>query len=377
MDKIDKSYDVITMGRSSIDLYSNDIGAPFVDITSFAAYVGGCPTNISVGTRRLGLRSAVLTAVGEDQVGDFILHFLQLEGVDTRFIPRKAGHRSSAVVLGIEPPDRFPLTYYRDNCADIELNVDDVLATPIADSRALLITGTGLSKEPSRSATLFAAEMAHQAGTPVMLDIDFRPDQWHDPRAFGITLRSALRLVDIVVGTEDEINAVMLTDPSQVSLTHSQVSDARVSGDINVAIQALLGLGPQVLAQKRGAEGTRVHLVSNEVGGQFPGADKSALGTGLKNAPQADKSAVGTINRPLQTAQIEVPGFPVKVENILGAGDAFASGLLYGFINGWDWYKAARLGNACGAILVTKHGCANFMPTYDEVMMFIQNHGGL
>jgi len=377
MDKIDKSYDVITMGRSSIDLYSNDIGAPFVDITSFAAYVGGCPTNISVGTRRLGLRSAVLTAVGEDQVGDFILHFLQQEGVDTRFIPRKPGHRSSAVVLGIEPPDRFPLTYYRDNCADIELNVDDVLATPIADSRALLITGTGLSKEPSRSATLFAAEMAHQAGTPVMLDIDFRPDQWHDPRAFGITLRSALRLVDIVVGTEDEINAVMLTDPSQVSLTHSQVSDARVSGDINVAIQALLGLGPQVLAQKRGAEGTRVHLVSNEVGGQFPGADKSALGTGLKNAPQADKSAVGTINRPLQTAQIEVPGFPVKVENILGAGDAFASGLLYGFINGWDWYKAARLGNACGAILVTKHGCANFMPTYDEVMMFIQNHGGL
>ena len=361
MDKIDKSYDVITMGRSSIDLYSNDIGAPFVEITSFAAYVGGCPTNISVGTRRLGLRSAVLIAVGEDQVGDFILHFLQQEGVDTRFIPRKAGHRTSAVVLGIEPPDRFPLTYYRDNCADIELSVDDVLAMPIADSRALLITGTGLSKEPSRSATLFAAEMAHQAGTPVMLDIDFRPDQWHDPRAFGITLRSALRLVDIVVGTEDEINAVMLTDPSQVSLTHSQVSDARVSGDINVAIQALLGLGPRVLAQKRGAEGTMVHLVSNDVGGQFP---------------RADKSAVGTIIGPTHT-QIEVPGFPVEVENILGAGDAFASGLLYGFVNGWDWYKAARLGNACGAILVTKHGCANFMPTYDEVMVFIQNHGGL
>jgi 5-dehydro-2-deoxygluconokinase len=380
MDEIGKSYDVITMGRSSIDLYSNDIGAPFVDITSFAAYVGGCPTNISVGTRRLGLRSAVLTAVGEDQVGDFILHFLQQEGVDTRFIPRKPGHRSSAVVLGIEPPDRFPLTYYRDNCADIELNVDDVLATPIADSGALLITGTGLSKEPSRSATLFAAEMAREAGTTVMLDIDFRPDQWHDPRAFGITLRSALRLVDIVVGTEDEINAVMLTDPSQVSLTHSQVSDARVSGDISVAIQALLGLGPQVLAQKRGAEGTMVHLVSKDEGELFPKADKSAVGTGLKGAPQADKSAMGTINRPLQAvqiAQIEVPGFPVKVENILGAGDAFASGLLYGFINGWDWYKAARLGNACGAILVTRHGCANFMPTYDEVMMFIQNHGGL
>ncbi len=183
MNTTGRSYDVITMGRSSIDLYSNDVGAPFVDITSFAAYVGGCPTNISVGTQRLGLHAALLTAVGDDQVGNFILHFLEQEGVETRFIPRKTGRRSSAVVLGIEPPDRFPLTYYRDNCADIELTIDDVLATPIARSRALLISGTGLSKEPSRSATLFAAEMAQQAGVPVVLDIDFRPDQWHDPRA--------------------------------------------------------------------------------------------------------------------------------------------------------------------------------------------------
>jgi 5-dehydro-2-deoxygluconokinase len=331
------------MGRSSIDLYSNDIGAPFVDITSFAAYVGGCPTNVSVGTRRLGLRSALFTAVGDDQVGNFILHFLRQEGVETRFTPTKPGRRSSAVVLGIEPPDRFPLTYYRENCADIALTIDDVQATPIADSHVLLITGTGLSKEPSRSATLFAAEGARQAGTAVMLDIDFRPDQWHDARAFGVVLRSALRLVDIVVGTDDEINATMLTDASQISLTHSQVSDARVSGDINAAIQALLDLGPRVLAHKRGAAGSTVHLISN-----------------------------GNV-----AEQIEVPGFPLKVENILGAGDAFASGFLYGFVKGWDWYKAARLGNACGAILVTKHGCANFMPTYEEVMTFIQDHGGL
>jgi 5-dehydro-2-deoxygluconokinase len=342
MNTATRSYDVIAMGRSSIDLYSNDIGAPFVDITSFAAYVGGCPTNISVGTRRLGLRSALLTAIGDDQVGDFILHFLQNEEVETRFIPRKPGRRSSAVVLGIEPPDRFPLTFYRDNCADIELNIDDVLETPIADSHTLLITGTGLSREPSRSATLFAAEASYRAGKRVMLDIDFRPDQWHDPRAFGVTVRSALRLVDVVVGTEDEINAVMLTDPSQVRLTHSQVSDARVSGDINAAIQALLQLGPRVLVHKRGAAGSTIHIASN-----------------------------GNV-----AMQVEVPGFPVRVENILGAGDAFASGFLYGFVNGWDWYKAARLGNACGAILVTKHGCANFMPTYEEVMTFIQNHGG-
>ena len=125
-------------------------------------------------------------------------------------------------------------------------------------------------------------------------------------------------------------------------MTHSQISDARVSGDIDAAIAALLSLGPYVLAQKRGAEGSRVHLVSDDG----------------------------------QITQIDAPGFPVEVQNILGAGDAFASGLLCGFVKGWDWYKAARLGNACGAILVTKHGCANFMPTYDEVMAFIQEHGG-
>jgi 5-dehydro-2-deoxygluconokinase len=336
------TYDVLTMGRSSIDLYSNDVGAPFVEIKSFAAYVGGCPTNISVGTRRLGLRSALLTAVGDDVVGDFILHFLQQEGVETAFIPRKPGRRTSAVVLGIEPPDKFPLVYYRDNCADIALNIDDVLAAPVAASRALLISGTGLSAEPSRSATLFAAEHARQAGAEVVLDIDFRPDQWSDARAFGATVRSVLPHVNLVIGTDDEINAAMLTDPSQISLTHSQISDARVGGDVDTAIRGLLALGPRALVEKRGAQGASVHL------------------SGAAEAP----------------TPIDAPGFPVKVANILGAGDAFASGFLFGHLRGWDWYKAARLGNACGAIVVTRHGCANFMPTYDEVMAFVDQHGG-
>jgi 5-dehydro-2-deoxygluconokinase len=342
MDASRKTYDIVAMGRSSIDLYSNDIGAPFEEITSFAAYVGGCPTNISIGTRRLGLRPALLTAVGDDQVGNFILHFLRREEIETCYIPRKPGRRSSAVVLGIEPPDRFPLTYYRDNCADIALTIDDALAAPLADCQVLLITGTGLSKEPSRCATLFAAEGARRAGASVALDIDYRPDQWDDQRAFGVTLRSALRLVDIVIGTEDEINAAMLTDAGQVSVAHSQVSDARVKGDTNAAILELLRLGPRVLVQKRGESGSSIHLAQDSGEAQ----------------------------------RIDVPGFAVEVQNILGAGDAFASGLLYGFVSGWDWYRAARLGNACGAILVTKHGCANFMPTHGEVMAFIEDHGG-
>src|ERR1700737_2039514 len=136
------------MGRSGIDLYSNDIGAPFVDIKSFAAYVGGSPTNIAVGARRLGLDVALLTAVGKDPVGDFVLNFLNQEGVVTRFIPRKPGTRTSAVVLGIEPPDKFPLVYYRDNAADIQFDIDDVLAAPLGETRVFEFAGTNLSKEP-------------------------------------------------------------------------------------------------------------------------------------------------------------------------------------------------------------------------------------
>lgn len=335
-----KRYDLLSMGRSGIDLYANDIGAPFVEIKSFAAYVGGCPTNIVVGAQRLGLRTALLTAVGPDQVGDFILHFLKKEGVAIEFIPRKAGHRTSAVLLGIEGPDRFPLTYYRDNCADNELTIDDVRAAPIDDCKVLLIAGTNLSREPSRSATLYAAEAARNAGATVVLDLDFRPDQWSDPRSYAVNMRTMMRLVDIVLGTDDEINAAMLSDVEQIELTHSQVSDARVAGDVEAGIATLLALGPKVLLQKRGAKGARVHLASGE------------------------------------TERFDVPGFRVEVFTILGAGDAFASGAIYGYVQGWDWRKTVRLANACGAIVVTRHGCANFTPTLAEVEAFVAAHGG-
>jgi len=338
----EKTYDSLHMGRSSIDLYSNDVGAPFVDIKSFAAYVGGSPTNISVGMCRLGGKPALLTALGQDPVGDFLLDFLVKEGVETRYVLRKPGHRTSAVILGIEPPNKFPLVYYRDNCADIEMTIDDVVASPVDQCKVFQFAGTNLSREPSRSATLFAAEAARAAGAKVVFDVDFRPDQWHDPRAFGVAARSAMRLVDIVLGTEDEINAAVLTDPAQMRVTHSQVSDTKVEGDTDAAVDLLLGLGPEAVLQKRGEHGARLHVREN-----------------------------GAVRHE------EVPGFPVEVYNILGAGDAFGAGFLFGYVNGRGWYESARLGNACGAIVVTKHGCANFMPTYDELMTFVDSYGGL
>src|SRR6266567_3033294 len=332
------AFDLITMGRSSIDLYANDVGAPFVDIKSFAAYVGGSPTNIAVGAQRLGLKTAVLTAVGEDPVADFILKFLNAEGVETQFIPRKPGTRTSAVVLGIEPPDKFPLVYYRDNCADIQLSIDDVLAVPISDCRVFEFSGTGLSREASRSATIFAAEQAKAAGAKVILDLDFRPNQWHDARAFGVTVRSALSSVDIILGTEDECKAVTLTDASQVNVTHSQISGAHVAGEVTGAVEAMHRRGPSAVVVKRGAKGATVFE---------------------KNKPPLD-----------------VPGFPVEVYNVLGAGDAFAAGFIYGLVKGWSCYQAARMGNAGGAIVVTRHGCANFMAYEKEALNFVEERGG-
>jgi len=334
-----RTYDTFHMGRSCMDLYSNDVGVDFVHIKSFAAYVGGSPTNMSVGCRRLGLKSALLTAFGEDPVGDFVVHFLTEEGVNVRFSPRKPGRHTSLVVLGIDPPDKFPLVFYRENCADIALEIDDVLAAPIGESCVFQFAGTNLSKEPSRSATFFAAELAKKAGTSVVLDLDFRPDQWHDPRAFGAAVRSALHCADIVIGTEDEINATMLTDPRAVRLTNSQVTDARVVGNTADHACALIEQGPRVVVEKRGKNGCRIH--------------------------QRDGAAE------------DVPGFPVTVQNILGAGDAFGAGFLYGYVKGWEFWKACRLGNACGAMVVSRHGCSISMPFWEEVMVFVDERGGL
>ena len=244
------TFDTLHMGRSSIDLYSNDVGVAFEKIRSFGAYVGGSPTNVAVGARRLGLRTALLTAVGDDPVGDLVLRFLQDNGVEVGCSPRKPGHRTSAALLGIEPPDRFSLVFYRDNCADVELTIDDVLAAPITTSRVFQFAGTNLSREPSRSATLFAAERARQAGACVVFDLDFRPDQWHDPRAFGVAARSAFRLVDIVVGTQDELKAAELRDQDSVEVRHSQVTEARVVGDVDLAMAGLLELGPETVVEK-------------------------------------------------------------------------------------------------------------------------------
>ncbi len=330
--------DIITMGRSSIDLYSQDIGEDFVNIKGFNAFVGGSPLNIAVGAQRLGLKTTLLTAVGKDKPGDFLLNFLIKENVNTEFIPQIEGARTSAVLLGIEPPDRFPLVYYRDNAADSQITIDHVKAAGIKNFKLLEISGTALNIEPSRSAVFYAVEQAAENGVQVLLDIDFRADQWKDIRSFGLMVRAILPKVDIALGTEEEILAATLQDASQVSIAHQQISAPEIKGNLDEAIKKILDTGVKVLIVKKGSKGATIYS---------------------KNSEPKD-----------------VPGFPVEILNVLGAGDAFASGFIFGHLQGWDLYKSCRMGNASGAWVVQKPGCANDMPTYAEAMNLIESRGG-
>ncbi|MGB1285964.1 MAG: 5-dehydro-2-deoxygluconokinase [Aggregatilineales bacterium] len=325
--------DLITLGRVSMDLFSLNIGAPFVKIEGFDTGVGGSPINIAIGSSRLGLSTLALTAVGADPVGDFVLNFLQREGVNTDYIPRKSDSRTGMAVLGIEPPDKFPLVFYRENPADIHLSIDEAMRAPIAESRGLLLSGTALSRGACRDATLYAAEIAASADTITFIDLDLRPDQWTHPRAYGLNVRTIMAHADVIIGTEEEFYAAIAPDPDPVMAKTNLTNTMRT--ELETLVAAFITKYPaKTLVLKRGARGVSIFTE-------------------------------GTV--------LDVAGFPVEVVNTVGAGDAFASGLITARLGGKNWQTAARYANACGAIVVTRHGCAKAMPTPDEVDAFIEN----
>lgn len=328
-------HDLITVGRVSMDLFAENIGVPFVDITGFETGVGGSPVNIAIGSSRLGLSSIAFTGVGDDEVGRFVKHYLQNEGVNTDYVATKAGARTGMAVVGVQPPDKFPLVFYRENPADIHLTLDEAIALPIGDTKAISLSGTALSRGTMRDVTLYLAEQARIHPTTTFIDLDLRPDQWSHPLAYGVNMRQLLPLCDVIIGTEEEFFAALAYRPESV------MAGKNVSEQQYVVLQELLtdwlGSHDVTLVLKRGDKGVVIYHDNYEYA---------------------------------------VEGFSVKVLNTVGAGDAFASGLLYGWVQGWDWDRSARLANACGAIVVTRHGCARAMPTLSEVEEFIKNNGG-
>ncbi len=325
---------MITMGRVSMDLYSRQVGAGFDDVESFDAMIGGSPSNIAIGCARLGERVAVLTAVGPDEIGTFVLANFARERVDTRFVRRIDGTRTGLAILGVQPPDRFPLTFYRDNPADIRLTTDDVDRLPLDEVTALVLSGTALSRGTCKEATLYAGERAATLDTTVYLDLDLRPDQWRDRRGYGVAVRALAEHVDVAIGTEEEFHAALAADSGALEGRSLTPDEHR---ELESLIDGLRSHRPGiVLVVKRGQRGVTV------------------IGDG---------------------EGLDVAGFPVEVLNTVGAGDAFAAGLVHARLQGWDWYRAARFANACGAIVVTRHGCSSALPTEDEVREFLTARG--
>lgn len=322
--------DLLAIGRANLDLYSQDIGAPFEDVTGFDAMVGGSPTNIAIGVSRLGMRSAILTAVGTDRTGDFVLRYLNDEGVITEFVPRIEGKLTSLALLGVQPPDAFPLSFYREDPADIYLRSSDVDAVDLSTVRAIEVSGNALARGDCAGAVRHLLRGATARGITVYMDVDLRPSEWADPIDYGAAIRSVLTDVDVLIGTEEEFFAAFMPDPGPV-MTGDRIPEDAMP-ELASTVSALLDDRPGVIVTKRGPNGATVESTDGS---------------------------------------IDVPGFEVDVVNTVGAGDSFAAGLIRSRLRGLGWEEAVRFANACGAITVTRHGCATALPTADEVEIFI------
>jgi 5-dehydro-2-deoxygluconokinase len=331
-----KTLDVICIGRSSVDLYGQQAGGRLEDMASFAKYVGGCPTNISIGTARLGLKPGLITGVGDEHMGRFIKEQAAREGVDISHVKTDPGRLTSLVILGIRDQETFPLIFYRENCADAGLNEDDIDEAFIASAKAVLVTGTHFSRPNLDAMSKKAMRLAKQHGARVVFDIDYRPVLWgltgHGlgeerfvaNREVSAHLQTIVPDCDVVVGTEEEIHI------------------AGGSTDTLEACRRIRALAPSALiVVKRGPMGCTV----------FDGAIPDDIEQGIKG-----------------------PGFPVEVFNVLGAGDAFMSGFLRGYLRDEPIETCCAYANACGAFAVSRHGCAPAIPSWIELAWFLE-HG--
>ncbi|MBO9589613.1 MAG: 5-dehydro-2-deoxygluconokinase [Devosia sp.] len=330
-----KTLDVITIGRASVDLYGQQIGTRLEDIGSFAKSVGGCPTNISVGTARLGLKSALITRVGNEQMGRFIREQLQREGVETKGIVTDPERLTALVLLSVENDKSFPLIFYRDNCADAALDEGDVDEDFVRSAKAVLVTGTHFAKPNSDAAQRKAMRIAKANGAKVVFDIDYRPNLWglagHDAGdsryiasdEVSKHLQTVLADCDLIVGTEEEVLI------------------ASGESDLTAALKTIRSFSSGTIVLKRGPMGCIV----------YDGAIPDDLEDGI----------VGK-------------GFPIEVYNVLGAGDAFMSGFLRGWLRGEPHATSATWANACGAFAVSRLLCAPEIPTWTELSYFLE-HG--
>jgi 5-dehydro-2-deoxygluconokinase len=303
-------FEVLTMGRVGVDVYPQQVGVPLEDVTSFGKYLGGSPTNVAVAAARHGHRSAVITRVGDDPFGRFVHRALQGFGVDDRYVTAVEGLPTPVTFCEIFPPDDFPLYFYRlPTAPDLQIRAEELDLDAIRGADIFWVTGTGLSEEPSRSATMAALEARRGHGTTV-LDLDYRPMFWASRDEAHTHIHAALDLVDVALGNLEECEV------------------ATGERDPDKAAAALLGAGVSFAVVKQGPAGV----------------------LGVRGAES-----------------VVVPPVPVDVVNGLGAGDAFGGALCHGLLSGWDVERVLRFANAAGAVVAGRLACADAMPTTEEL----------
>jgi 5-dehydro-2-deoxygluconokinase len=324
-----RRFDIACLGRLAVDLYAQQVGSRLEDVSSFAKYLGGSSANIAFGVARLGLRAAMISRVGDEQMGRFLLETLQREGCDTSQVQVDPERLTGLVLLGLKDRDTFPLLFVRENCADMAVEAAAIGEDFIAGCRALLITGTHLSTPTVRAASLAALGHAGRHGVVRVLDIDYRPVLWGLTKrgeganryvadaAVTARLQQVLPQFDLLIGTEEEFMIA-----------------GGVAGDLLACLRRVREVTGAALVVKLGAKGCCF------IDGAVPAS--------LEDAPTA-------------------VGERIEVLNVLGAGDAFAAGLMSGFLRGEDFLGAALIANACGAIVVSRHACAPAMPTPAEL----------
>jgi 5-dehydro-2-deoxygluconokinase len=325
--------DVITMGRCSVDLYGQQIGSRLEDISSFAKSVGGSPSNIAIGSSRLGLKVGIITRVGDEQMGRFVREQFEREGVTTKGVVTDKQRLTALVLLAVENDKTFPLIFYRDNCADNAMNESDVDEDFILSARALLVTGTHFAKPNTDAAQRKAMRIAKKAGRKIIIDIDYRPNLWGlAGHAAGEEryiksdkvsehLQSILSDCDLIIGTEEEVHIAGGTE------------------DTLAALRKIRSLSKGVIVLKRGPMGCVV----------YPDDIPSSL----------DQGIVGQ-------------GFPIEVYNVLGAGDAFMSGFIRGWLKDEPYETCATWANACGAFAVSRLLCSPEYLTWQELQYFLK-----
>jgi 5-dehydro-2-deoxygluconokinase len=311
-------FDLITTGRIGVDIYPLQIGVGLEEVTSFGKFLGGSATNVAVSGARYGLRSAVITKVGNDPFGNYLIEELERLNVDSRYVGRTEHLKTPVVFCEIFPPDDFPIYFYREPKApDLEINESELDLDAIKSSKIFWSTVTGLSQEPSRTANL-AALKARDKAQHTILDLDYRSAFWANPADATGQIAKALPFVTIALGNKEECEvAVAETEPER-------------------AADALLERGVEIAIVKQGPKGV-LAKTKNE--------------------------------------SVEVPPFAVEVVNGLGAGDSFGGALCYGLLQGWDLKRILRFANIAGAIVASRLECSTAMPTYDEVSKIMEAQG--